>query len=354
MQQVKPMLDKTTFIRLALAMAAPIKRITARTQWLEERLELPLSDADHVQIAKALERDTRELGDYYHWYLEKALVARELKNATREGVLAIATAADRTDYTQLDHLFQDTAGLVLAIPHFGNYILAIVSLFERYGRDREIGVFYAPSESNKGNEVFDFIYELCFRSNPASRTRILHANRAGLVDAMKLLRAGGALLMLPDVSLNTADAYVVPFLGRTFDAMLGSASLARRTNSRLVPVMPIQTGNLAFQIQHADPIRPTGPAAAAVSPYADLAADYAATVRMFATFEKWMAGHTYMWQPIREHFVKSAPYQELDPQGLEKLWPTFLMDPRVQASDQANVIELRAPHTTESTASTLP
>ncbi len=334
---------RTTFIRSALAVAAPLKRIGRRSKWIEERLNLPLSDADHLQIAKVLERDCVNLGDYYHWYLEKELVARGLKKATRERVLAMAKAADKTNYTKLDQLFQDPKGLVLAIPHFGNYILAIVSLFARYGHDRDIGVFYAPPETTNGNAVFDFIYTLCFKNDPASRTRVLHANRAGLAEAMKLLRSGGALFMLPDVCLSPDDAYLVPFLGRTFDAMLGSGSLARRTNSRLVPLMAIRKGNLAFEIRSADPIRGNPGTAPADSQYDDLAADYAATANMFSTYEAWMAGHTYMWQPIREHFVKTAPFPSLDPQGLEKVWPNFLADPRVQASGQAEVIEICAP-----------
>lgn len=341
---------KTTFIRTALAVATPLKRMTKRSKWTEERLDLPLSDADHVQIAKVLERDNANLGDYYHWYLEKTLVAHGLKKATRERVLEMALAADKTDYTELDRLFHDPKGLVLAIPHFGNYILAIVSLFERYGRDRDIGVFYAPPEKSN-NAVFDFIFSLCFKNNPASRARILHANRAGLVDAMKLLRSGGALLMLPDVCLNPADAYLVPFLGRTFDAMLGSASLSRRTNTRLVPVMAMQTGNLAFKVRHADPIIAKPATQPADSHYDALAADYAATASMFATYEEWMAGRTYMWQSIREHFVKSVPFQSLDPQSLAKVWPTFLEDPRVQASNQADAFDLCEFDTDETTAS---
>jgi lauroyl/myristoyl acyltransferase len=331
---------RTALIRSALAVAAPLKRIRVRSKWIEGRLNLPLNDADHVQIAKALARDSVKIGTYYHWYLEKALVARGLKKATRERVLAMAKAADKTDYTKLDQLFQDPKGLVLSIPHFGNYILAIVSLFVRYGHNRDIGVFYAPPETNSGNAVFDFIYTLCFKNDPASRTRVLHANRAGLVEAMKLLRSGGTLLMLPDVCLSPDDAYLIPFLGRTFDAMLGSGSLARRTNSRLVPVMAIQTGNLAFEIRSADPIRAYPGTAPAGSRYDDLASDYAATANMFAAYEAWMAGHTYMWQPIREHFLKTAPIPSLDPQGLEKVWPNFLADPRVRASVQSEIIEM--------------
>jgi lauroyl/myristoyl acyltransferase len=332
----------TAFIRCALALASPLKRVSARSTWIEQHLDLPLADDDHEQIAKALARDNVNLGRFYHWYLEKALVAHELKDASRERVLAMAEAADTTRRTHLDHLFQDPRGLVLGIPHFGNYILAIVSLFARYGRDRDIGVFYAPPETNKGNAVFDFIYTLCFQSDPASRTRILHANRAGLAEAIKLLKSGGVLLMLPDVCLNPDDAYLVPFLGRTFDAMLGSSSLARRTNARLVPCMAIPTGNLAFEIRHADPIECTSDPAATPAPYRDLASDYAATARMFATYEAWMAGCTYLWQPIREHFAKTAPFPRLDPQDLQELWPTFLADPRVQPSSQAEVIDLSA------------
>jgi lauroyl/myristoyl acyltransferase len=333
---------RTALIRSALAVASPLKRIAARSTWIEKRLDLPLSGADHVQIAKALTRDGVQLGSYYHWYLEKAWVARGLKSATRERVLAMSKAADKTDYTQLDRLFQEPGGLVLAIPHFGNYILAIVSLFARYGRDRDIGVFYAPPEANNGNAVFDFIYTLCFKNDPESSTRVLHANRTGLAEAMKLLRSGGVLLMLPDVCLNPEDAYLVPFLGRTFDAMLGSASFARRTNSRLVPAMAIQTGNLAFEIRSAEPSRDNSTQGPAESPYHDLAADYAATATMFATYERWMAGRTYLWQFIREHFSKTAPFPSLDPQELDKVWSTFLADPRVQPSSQAEAIEIGA------------
>lgn len=332
----------TIINRLALAIANPLQRRTARSRWIEQKLDMPLSDSDHERIARALERDQKKLGHYYHWYLEKALVARVLRSATRERMLATAESADRTDYTQLDRIVQGGRGVVLAIPHFGHYILALGRLLGRYSTDHDIGVVYASPTTNTGNSIFDFIQAVCFQSDAQSRLRVMHANRAGLTDAMKLLRSGGVVLMLPDVCLVPEEGYRVPFLGRTFDAMLGSASLARRTKSALVPCLAAYAGNLAFQLRYGEPIATNGSVLSPTSPHFDLANDYHATARMFALFEKWMAGHTYMWQPIREHFVKSAPFPNLTTRAVEKVWPSLRDDPRMQPYAPTDVIELEA------------
>jgi len=308
-------------------------------------LGLTLGETDRQAVMRACARDNTCIGRYYHWYFEKMLVARRLKNATRSSLIELTKAADASDLHHLDQVLSVCSSAVLALPHFGHYMLAALSIVTRYATERDIGLFYGDPKTHRGNEVFDEVHASRFSTREDARIHVLHANRAGMVEAIRLLRAGGLLLMMPDVHQNADETYLVPFLDRTLDVMLGSASLARKTGSALIPILAIPTGALRFELQFAGPIdAATRMASANSSSHYDEMLDYTATSMLFEQYEQWMVGHILLWQYVREHFLREASFIVFSPQALEQNWPAFLADPR-NHSDSGIAIDLLGEHT---------
>ena len=159
-------------------------------------------------------------------------------------------------------------------------------------------VFYESPETHETNAIFDVIHERVF-GNAASKVSILHNNRAGLVRAMKELRKGSVVFILPDVFKDVEDTYKVPFCGMWRDFMLGSAVIARRSNARILPVVAQPRQDLfGFSNQFGTQIE-SGQTDG--SPEGDLHANYRATLSMFRALEPLMEDSLFYWQYVYSH-----------------------------------------------------
>lgn len=330
---------RTSFERLAVNIARPLRLARKPCQRVERHLGIALGESDRRAVMDACARDGVGIGRYYHWYLEKLLVARRLNSATRAELIELVEAADASDLRALDDLLDQQASAVLALPHFGHYMLAALSIVTRHAARRDVGLFYGDPATHRGNEVFDQVHASRFNTPADARIHVLHANRAGMGEALRLLRSGGLLVMMPDVHRNADETYFVPFLDRALDVMLGSASLARKTSSALIPILPLPVGALRFELRFAAPVDAATQLTGA-SAYRDEWLDYIATAMLFEHYERWMAGNTILWQYVRELFLRSTPFVALSPRTLEDIWPTFLADPRNRANDGQGAIEL--------------
>jgi len=138
--------------------------------------------------------------------------------------------------------------------------------------------------------------------------------------------------MLPDAYADIEDTHVVPFFGRPMNVMLGSAVMARKSESRLIPAIAFPAGVLRFSIEFGDSI----PSLQGVDSVSSKAAsfelqDYASTALMFQQFERWMMGRTMYWQYLRQHFYKRCCFNRLRPEVVDLMWDQFLKDPRLAA-----------------------
>ncbi|MEO7326277.1 MAG: hypothetical protein ABIW82_15755 [Dokdonella sp.] len=272
------------------------------------------------------------------------LVARRLNIATRSGLLELVKATDASEFEALDRILDNKRSAVLALPHFGHYMLAVLSIVSRYSPTRDVGLFYGDPTTHRGNQVFDDVHASRFNTPADARIHVFHANRSGMADALRLLRGGGLLIMMPDVHLKADETYLVPFLDHAYDVMLGSAAIARKTESALIPMLPEPTGALRFKIRFGEPIdAATHLQGAAASAHHAEWLDYTATAALFEQYERWMSGHTLLWQYVREHFLREAPFVNLSPKALDQIWPAFFADPRTRSNGEPTPIILSNP-----------
>lgn len=329
-------------------LAAPGRMLDVRSRAVERKLKLMLSDADIRRLRAAGEG--AKLGAYYHWYLQKLLVANAIKGIDAAGARAFIKAADRTDYAAAQALIDSPTGALVAIPHHAHYILTMTALAMRIGRHRKVKVFYASPKQNKGNAIFDQLHALLF-SDPAAGVEVIHNTRQGLAQALKGLKAGEIVFIMPDAFTDVSATMMVPFCGALMDVMLGTATLARKTGAWILPVVSRSVGyGLAFGADFCEPIRPQSPAG--LTAEQERMADYAVMRAVFARFERVMANELLLWQSVLQHGIdEGMPAALASRHALPTEVKHLLTDPLFRAPDL--VIDLRAGATAPALGSTV-
>ena len=118
---------------------------------------------------------------------------------------------------------------IIVTPHYGHFMHAALRVAID-NSDRTVCFFYNPNERNPYAETTD---ELIDRVN-ASCVKIRN-DRKGLVSVMRALRKGAVLCMMPDQITPEGEISYVPFFGRFFGVMRGTAFLAQKTGAQIVP-----------------------------------------------------------------------------------------------------------------------
>ena len=285
-------------VRAVVLLASPLKLLDVRCRAIERMLDLRLAAAD-VRNIRSASGSTR-LGAYYHWYLQKLMVARAIRGVDEKRARAFIASLDRTDYSRARPLLEGDAGVLVAIPHHAHYILSMTALAAHVGRHRKVKVFYASPATNAGNAVFDHLHDLLF-SSPASGVEVIHNTRQGLAKAMKSLRDGEVVFIMPDAYTDVSATMMLPFCGRLANAMLGTAALARKTGSWILPVVSRKAAHgLSFRSEFGQPVHcPEWQLALSVEQ--EQAIDYGVMRRVFRQFEGVMADELILWQNLRQH-----------------------------------------------------
>lgn len=270
-----------------------------RSETIERALKLPLSSIDAQRIRRV--NGGSNLGAYYHWYFQKLLVAEAIKRSDQESARAFITAADKTNYAAAEALIQSQTGVLVAIPHHAHYILTMTALAARIGQQRKVKVFYASPKTNKGNSVFDQLHILLF-SDPAFGVEVIHNTRQGLIQALKGLKNGEIVFIMPDAFEDVTATMMLPFCGALIDVMLGTAILARKTGAWILPLVSQTVGHgLAFGAHFGEPIHLR--ARVGLNPEQERISDYAVMRDVFAQFERMMKKDLLLWQSVLQHGI---------------------------------------------------
>lgn len=306
--------------------ASPMRRLRRRVPLLEKLLRVSLTDQEFRSVEIACERSCVDFGTFYHWYLQKLLVSRHVRRLEKASTLKMVARMDRSDYARVDGLRDDPRGLIVATPHHGHYILSIVALADRLRASREVLVFYGSPQTHMGNEIFDHLYGRLF-GDPSSGVQVIHDNRAGLLRAMRGLKNGAAIVIMPDVYKHEHETFLVPFCDRPLNVMLGTAVFARKTGSVILPMVSQPTAHgLGFTSVFGDVIdESAGQAEADDTTHAD----YRVMAKLFRQFEAVMAPDIVYWQYIRSHYMREATFPELTPSSVQSIADLFFVDPRV-------------------------
>ena len=116
-------------------------------------------------------------------------------------------------------------GVILIGPHIGNWEVGVFV----YSAFREPLTYLARALDNPRIE------DLTVRLRSRFGNRAINKNNS-ITSAMKILRAGGVLGVLPDVNVLTRDGVFVPFFGTLACTTSAVAMMAMRTNAMIVPM----------------------------------------------------------------------------------------------------------------------
>ena len=290
--------------RLAVAAISPMRLLDVRSRTIERLLKLLMTEADATLIRQSGEGV--RLGAYYHWYLQKLVVAHTIRGLDRPNTMALVRAIDNTDYSDIQQLIDSPSGVLVTIPHHAHYILSMTALAENLGMHRKVNVFYGQPATHKGNVAFDQLHQLLFAGD-GSGVVVIHDNRQGLAKAIKGLKNGEIVFIMPDAFQDEDATVMVPFCGRLMNTMLGTAILARKTNSWILPTVSMTHGaGLGFKTRFGNRIDHPATKGMELTDEQTRVADYGVTRRMFAQFEAWMSGQLYYWQNVRGHFAAGS------------------------------------------------
>jgi len=116
-------------------------------------------------------------------------------------------------------------------PHYQHYAISALKLPTITQTYTPLHIFYNPPSSNNFSAMMTTLLTTLDRG----AVPILNDRRGGLT-AMRTLKGGGALAIMPDFTQpSTANRYV-PFFNRYFFAMPGTAVLALRSSAALYPI----------------------------------------------------------------------------------------------------------------------
>ncbi len=297
-------------IRLVVFFTALVRRVSSRLPRFEQLMRIRWTDAEFKGVIDACALAGHPLGFIYHWHIINAALIHGMRRMSREAIIKMALNHEKLSGWDVVANTAPNQGLVIATPHYGHFVLSIITLGQHLEGKRDLYVFYEDPLSHGSNSVFDQLHHVIFGEN--SSKKIVHNNRKGIVAAIKGLQAGGILLIMPDVYSSIVDTYAFPFFGRYRHAMLGTGTLAYRARASIVPMVsvPSATG-LGFTTTFAQPI-PTN-----VEPEpsrADLVVPFEATTRLFESYQAIMsAGSPVYWQYTPSHFAsREEPTLPLD------------------------------------------
>jgi lauroyl/myristoyl acyltransferase len=326
-----------------VAATTPVSLLDQRIRWLERYLETPLTDSDETALRVACARSGARFGEFYHLYFQKKVISKIWRTIQKDEILRMIHDLDRSHYLALDAALEQKRGLLLALPHHGLYINTIVAVTERVRRSRDIYIFYGDPATHAGNEVFDSLCKRIWLNDPDSRVHVVYDNRAGLVKAIRALKDGAAVIIMPDVFKNEIDTFQIPFCGRTMNIMLGTAVLARKTDSAILPIVcrPVGYG-MNFVTEQ-------GPCISVAQPMGgegdvdEALLNYRTMLKVFSYCESIMDKQIIHWQFARQLYVHDAEFPVLDGSSIEATSTLLVEDAKVRVPDAFSSVAAPAP-----------
>lgn len=173
--------------------------------------------------------------------------------------------------------------VILAAPHFGSFISGALSLLAEIGAARPIHLFYADPATDPGNGGYEAFYRRYFPS-----LSVCFNNKRGIIHAVKALRRGEVLVIMPDV-FQGADLIKVELLGREIGTMAGIAYFHQKLGATVIPVLSRFKGLVAVDVHVGE--------AMAFAHYArvDTAPNVQIMEELFAWFARWFRQHPQDW-----------------------------------------------------------
>ena len=151
----------------------------------------------------------------------------------------------------LDLVRNDPRPVVFVTPHYGAFGLGCLKLIQAIGRQKTVNAFYDPPAKNPSSAGFEALLKgLGYGFNA------LFNDSTAVLKALRVLKRGEALTMMPDVFDITGHVLYVPFFGRLVPAMAGTALFAIKSQARVVVGYACPGAGLQTTVQLSPPIEP--------------------------------------------------------------------------------------------------
>lgn len=263
-----------------------------------------LGEAAATQVQGLCDEAGMSTGDFAAWLKVQTLDGGCILRLP--GAMMMAFARRRCPITAAQaNLLHPAGGAVVAVPHYGAFIPAVIAIALAAPPRRPVVIFYDPPARAEANSAFDAV---AGRIIPTLRAdiRICHNDAGGLAQALKTLRAGGSVILLPDVCRDASQGIALPFLGRHFVALTGVGRLVRRTGATLVVALPgSDPVTPGLRILGAAPDERATASARVEGPALDTMLDYRTARWLFATLEAGIGRSRIFW---RYALTYAAPF----------------------------------------------
>lgn len=147
------------------------------------------------------------------------------------------------------------APVVFVTPHYGNFPAGCLKLIKEIGRDKIVNVFYNPPSTSRTSEGFEELFNgLGYGFNA------LFNDDKSVLKALRVLKRGEALTMMPDVFDVSGHVLYVPFFGKLVPAMAGTALLALKGKATVIVGYNIPGEGVGSTLRLGKPliVEPTG------------------------------------------------------------------------------------------------
>jgi lauroyl/myristoyl acyltransferase len=133
--------------------------------------------------------------------------------------------------------------IIFASLHENFFLTAFNKLLTEFRGQRSLNVFYADPVDNPTTQKFT---DLLAKQFPDCKA--LYNNPRGIVSARKALANNGCVFIMPDIFTNIGETIYVPFCSRLYPTMPGTAFLAIKSDSLVVPIITRATGLFSFSV----------------------------------------------------------------------------------------------------------
>ncbi len=129
----------------------------------------------------------------------------------------------------LDSVRDDKGPVIFVTPHYGGFALGCLKLIQHIGQHKTVNSFYDPPAKNPSSAGFEALLKgLGYGFNA------LFNDSTAVLKALRVLKRGEALTMMPDVFDMAGHVLYVPFFGRLVPAMAGTALFALKSQARVI------------------------------------------------------------------------------------------------------------------------
>jgi KDO2-lipid IV(A) lauroyltransferase len=132
-------------------------------------------------------------------------------------------------WEHLEALKHSSAPVIFVTPHYGNFHAGCLKLIKEIGHHKVVNAFYNPPSKNRTSTGFEDLFQrLGYGFNP------LFNDDTAVLKALRVLKRGEALTMMPDVFDISGHVLYVPFFGRLIPAMAGTAMFALKSRANVI------------------------------------------------------------------------------------------------------------------------